>query len=81
LQGNRAGAGGARASQRALYPGRHRVRGPQGRQRAFEREHFEHSPHRARTDDFLAAISDTKPTLTAEIVSRFDDDTGRVARF
>ncbi len=50
-------------------------------QRAFEREHFEHSAHRARTEDFLAAIADTKPTLTAEIVSEFDDDTNRFARF
>jgi transitional endoplasmic reticulum ATPase len=50
-------------------------------QRAFEREHFEGSRHRARTDDFLAAIEDTKPTLTAEMVSSFDDDTDRFARF
>jgi predicted nucleotidyltransferase len=50
-------------------------------QRAFEREHFEGSRQRARTDDFLAAIADTKPTLTAEIVSSFDEDTHRVARF
>jgi len=50
-------------------------------QRAFEREHFEGSGHRARTDDFLAAIEDTKPTLTAEMVSSFDDDTNRFARF
>ena len=50
-------------------------------QRAFEREHFEGSRHRARTDDFLAAIEDTKPTLTAEMVSNFDDDTDRFARF
>jgi transitional endoplasmic reticulum ATPase len=50
-------------------------------QRAFEREHFQGSRHRARTDDFLAAIEDTKPTLTAEMVSSFDDDTDRFARF
>jgi transitional endoplasmic reticulum ATPase len=50
-------------------------------QRAFEREHFQRSPHRARTEDFLAAIADTKPTLTAEIVSGFDEDTDRFARF
>jgi SpoVK/Ycf46/Vps4 family AAA+-type ATPase len=50
-------------------------------QRAFEREHFEHSRQRARTEDFLAAIADTKPTLTAEMVSSFDDDINRFARF
>jgi transitional endoplasmic reticulum ATPase len=50
-------------------------------QRAFEREHFERSGHRARTDDFLAAIADTKPTLSAEMVSSFDDDTATFARF
>jgi transitional endoplasmic reticulum ATPase len=50
-------------------------------QRAFEREHFESSDQRARTEDFLAAIADTRPTLTAEIVSGFDDDTDRFARF
>jgi MoxR-like ATPase len=50
-------------------------------QRAFEREHFEGTGQRARTEDFLAAIAKTKPTLTPEIVSSFDDDTGRFARF
>jgi len=50
-------------------------------QRAFEREHFQRERHRARTEDFLAAIADTKPTLTAEMVSGFDDDTDRFARF
>jgi transitional endoplasmic reticulum ATPase len=49
-------------------------------QRAFEREHFERSGHRARTVDFLAAINDTKPTLTADLVSSFDDDTDQFAR-
>jgi transitional endoplasmic reticulum ATPase len=50
-------------------------------QRAFEREHFEGSRQRARTEDFLAAIAATKPTLTAEMVSSFDEDTDRFARF
>jgi len=50
-------------------------------QRAFEREHFQRERHRARTEDFLVAIADTKPTLTAEMVSGFDDDTDRFARF
>jgi transitional endoplasmic reticulum ATPase len=50
-------------------------------QRAFEREHFEGTRHRARTDDFLAAIAETRPTLTAEIVSSFDEETRQFARF
>ena len=50
-------------------------------QRAFEREHFEGTQHRARTDDFLAAIAETRPTLTAEIVSSFDEETRQYARF
>jgi len=49
-------------------------------QRAFEREHFEGTPNRARTEDFLAAIAETRPTLTAEIVSSFDEETRRFAR-
>jgi SpoVK/Ycf46/Vps4 family AAA+-type ATPase len=47
---------------------------------AFEREHFQGSGHRAQTEDFLAAIANTKPTLTAEIVSSFEEDTRRFAR-
>jgi transitional endoplasmic reticulum ATPase len=50
-------------------------------QRAFEREHFEGTGGRARTDDFLAAIAETRPTLTAEIVSSFDEETREFARF
>jgi transitional endoplasmic reticulum ATPase len=50
-------------------------------QRAFEREHFQGAGHRAQTEDFLAAIANTKPTLTAEIVSSFEEDTRRYARF
>ena len=50
-------------------------------QRAFEREHFEGTHSRARTEDFLAAITDTKPTLTPEMVSSFDNETRRFARF
>ena len=50
-------------------------------QRAFEREHFQRSGPRAGTDDFLAAINDTKPTLTGELVSSFDDDIDRFARY
>ena len=50
-------------------------------QRAFEREHFEGAPQRAMTADFLTAIQATKPTLTAEIVASFEEDTKRFARF
>jgi transitional endoplasmic reticulum ATPase len=49
-------------------------------QRAFENEHFDRASHRARTEDFLAAIEATKPTLTAEMVSGFADDVERFAR-
>lgn len=50
-------------------------------QRAFEREHFERAAGRARTDDFLAAISQTRPTLSAEMVDGFEQDTDRFARY
>jgi MoxR-like ATPase len=47
---------------------------------AFEREHFGVTDSRATTDDFLAAIRATKPSLTPEIVADFEDDTQRFAR-
>jgi transitional endoplasmic reticulum ATPase len=50
-------------------------------QLAFEREHFKRSRQRAATEDFLAAIADTKPSLTAEIVSSFEEETRGFARF
>jgi transitional endoplasmic reticulum ATPase len=50
-------------------------------QRAFEREHFEGTPYRARSADFLEAIRDTRPTLTSEMVAEFLEDTDRFARF
>jgi transitional endoplasmic reticulum ATPase len=50
-------------------------------QRAFEREYFEGTRQRAGTDDFLAAIGETRPTLTAEIVTSFEEETRRFARF
>ena len=50
-------------------------------QRAFEREYFEGRRQRAGTDDFLAAIGETRPTLTAEIVTSFEEETRRFARF
>src|SRR6266511_2734605 len=49
-------------------------------QRAFEREHFEGVPDRAVTEDFLAAIEDTRPTLTTEMVKGFQEDARRFAR-
>ncbi len=47
---------------------------------AFEREHFDGAERRAGSEDFLAAIRATKPTLTPEIVAGFKDDTQRFAR-
>ena len=49
-------------------------------QRAFEREHFAGSGSRATTDDFLAAIAETRPTLTPEMVEAFASDTARFSR-
>jgi len=49
-------------------------------QRAFEREHFEGSGSRATTDDFLAAIAETRPTLTPAMVEAFASDTARFSR-
>jgi SpoVK/Ycf46/Vps4 family AAA+-type ATPase len=49
-------------------------------QLAFEREHFGGAESRATTDDFLAAIGATKPSLTPEIVAEFEEDTKRFAR-
>jgi transitional endoplasmic reticulum ATPase len=50
-------------------------------QRAFEREHFEGARHRARTDDFIAAIRGTRRTLSRQIVADFHDEVERFARF
>lgn len=50
-------------------------------QSAFEREHFQRTTERAGTDDFLAAIDATRPSLSAELVERFNDDTERFARY
>ena len=47
---------------------------------AFEREHFGGAQSRATTEDFLAAIRATKPSLTPEIIAQFEDDTQRFAR-
>lgn len=50
-------------------------------QRAFEREHFAGEGPRASTEDFLAAIAETKPTLSEQMVRNFNEDTDRFARF
>jgi SpoVK/Ycf46/Vps4 family AAA+-type ATPase len=49
-------------------------------QRAFEREHFAGRGSRATTDDFLAAIAETRATLTPEMVEEFVADTTRFSR-
>ncbi len=49
-------------------------------QRAFEREHFGGAGHRARAEDFLACIAQTRPSLSEEIVASFDDDVREFAR-
>ena len=41
-------------------------------QRAFEREHFEGSTHRALTEDFSRAIQQVRPTLTPEMLEVFE---------
>ncbi len=50
-------------------------------QLAFEREHFEGTERRASTEDFLAAIGETRPTLTDEAIAEFHEDRERFARF
>ncbi|MFN8163697.1 MAG: AAA family ATPase [Solirubrobacterales bacterium] len=49
-------------------------------QAAFEREHFGKGDYRANTDDFLAAITQTRPSLSRELVDRFEEDTKLFAR-
>ncbi len=50
-------------------------------QRAFEREHFEGTSHRATDDDFLIAIHSTRPSLSTEILNSFAEDVERYARY
>ena len=45
-----------------------------GAQTAFEREVEFRRGEAARTDDYLAAIADTRPTLTDEMVAEFTED-------
>jgi len=49
-------------------------------QRAFEREHFAGRGSRATSDDFLAAIAETRATLTPAMVEEFVADTARFSR-
>lgn len=50
-------------------------------QRAFEREHFDQVQGRAVTEDFLAAIAETRPSLSTEVVESFQEDTRNFARY
>ena len=47
---------------------------------AFEREHFDNVNHRATTEDFLAAVEATRPTVTEEMVETFREDAERFMR-
>jgi transitional endoplasmic reticulum ATPase len=50
-------------------------------QRAFEQEHFEGSRERATSEDFLAAIRETKPTLSEDVIAAFERDVERFSRY
>jgi hypothetical protein len=47
---------------------------------AFEREHSRRGEHRAVTDDFLAAINATKPSLDDQMIGTFQEDAAAFAR-
>lgn len=49
-------------------------------QRAFEREYAGAGSGRATTEDFLAAIDETPPTLTQEMIDAFERDVTRFGR-
>ncbi|HVF31905.1 MAG TPA: ATP-binding protein [Acidimicrobiales bacterium] len=49
-------------------------------QLAFEREHFDGVRHRATTEEFVVAISQTRPTLTREMIETFAGETKTFAR-
>jgi transitional endoplasmic reticulum ATPase len=51
-----------------------------GAQTAFEREILHRQGEAPRTDDYLAAIADTRPTLTSQALTEFGDDIERHAR-
>lgn len=50
-------------------------------QLAFEAEHAGRTDHRATTEQFLAAIRDTRPTLTDDIIASFEQDVEEFARY
>lgn len=50
-------------------------------QSAFEAEHAGEQSRRANTDQFVAAIRATRPTLTDEMIRAFEDDVERFARY
>lgn len=51
-----------------------------GAQAAFEREVVQREGRPAGTADYLAAIADTRPTLTGQAISEFDEDIETYAR-
>lgn len=50
-------------------------------QLAFESEHSGHTDRRAGTQQFVAAIRETRPTLTDEMIATFERDVERYARY
>jgi len=50
-------------------------------QLAFESEHAGETDRRAGTDQFVAAIRQTRPTLTDEMISTFERDVEQFARY
>ena len=48
---------------------------------AFEREHFDGASQRATTDDFLAAIAATRPTVTEDMAAAFRADADQFTRY
>lgn len=53
----------------------------QAAHQAFERAHFEGADHGATTQDFLAAIDATTPTLTDQMVDGFRNDAAKFTRY
>jgi transitional endoplasmic reticulum ATPase len=51
-----------------------------GAQSAFEREVLHRQGHPANTADFLVAVADTRPTLTPDILTEFEQDNERYTR-
>lgn len=51
-----------------------------GAQAAFEREVAQRKGRPATTDDFMTAIADTRPTLTAQAIKEFTEDIEKYSR-